>query len=621
MKVEEKLNEVEQQNLSEKMRQLSTNATHEKDPIKIMKEIRDQLEIIPNYLTKQNISFKELMHQVLSSIITTTEKLKNNMDELRKIPILIYKIMVIQTYQYLWKTYFKSGTGQLIVPSETKQKLFYSTTLPIWPKEIKAIVLSNKKDRTNENEICLKFVNNQLNELQRQLKQYQQELNIKANNFQGYTISIQEKLMTYIEPNLNSSLSKKIEHQVELIHYDYHIQALKLEYFQHKPNEYQEIEKQNLSRKMSQLSTSATHEKNPIKIMKEIKDQLEIIPNYLTKQNISFKELMHQVLSSIIRTAEKSNNNIDELRKIAILLYKIMVIQTYQYLWKIYFKSGTGQLIVSSETKQKLFYSTTLPIWPKEIKTIVLSNKKDKTNENEICLKFVNNQLNELQRQLKQYRQELNIKANNFQGYTLSIQEKLMTYIEENLNSSFSKKIEHQVELIHYDYHIRALELEYFQHKPNEYQKQLMKQICQSKYEQETSEQEYEFLNQQIAYYNLPSQSFECSTISHHPSIDSIQNLTIREALMKQFKEVAIQSRIALFNLYLESAEDQREEYKKKHEANVMKINASQHTSNNNEKLSSTFVQLINERCNQIGERIQSIYKFKLENFLSKSNL
>ncbi|CAF1584719.1 unnamed protein product [Rotaria magnacalcarata] len=172
MKVEEKLNEVEQQNLSEKMRQLSTNATHEKDPIKIMKEIRDQLEIIPNYLTKQNISFKELMHQVLSSIITTTEKLKNNMDELRKIPILIYKIMVIQTYQYLWKTYFKSGTGQLIIPSETKQKVSYSTTLPIWPKEIKTIVLSNKKDKTDGNEICLKFVNDHLYALQHQLKQY-----------------------------------------------------------------------------------------------------------------------------------------------------------------------------------------------------------------------------------------------------------------------------------------------------------------------------------------------------------------------------------------------------------------------------------------------------------------
>ncbi|CAF1320918.1 unnamed protein product [Rotaria magnacalcarata] len=382
-----------------------------------------------------------------------------------------------------------------------------------------------------------------------------------------------------------------------------------------------EMEQQNLSRKMSQLSTNATHEKDPTKIMKEIRDQLEIIPNYLTKQNISFKELMHQVLSSIITTTEKLNNNMDEIRKIAILLYKIMVIQTYQYLWKTYFKSGTGQLIIPSETKQKVSYSTTLPIWPKEIKTIVLSNKKDKTNGNEICLKFVNEHLYALQHQLKQYQQELNIKANNFQGYSISIQEKLMTHIEQNLNSSLSKKIEHQVELIHYDYHIQALELEYFQHKPNDYQKQLMKQICQSKYEQETSEQEYEFLKKKIAYYNLPSQSFECSTISRYPLVDSIQNLTVQEALKKQFKEVAMQSRITLFNMYLKSAEDQREEYKKKYEANVTKMDASQYTLTKNEKLSSTLVQLINERCNKISERIQSIYKFKLENFLSKSNL
>ncbi|CAF4587571.1 unnamed protein product, partial [Rotaria magnacalcarata] len=69
------------------------------------------------------------------------------------------------------------------------------------------------------------------------------------------------------------------------------------------------------------------------------------------------------------------------------------------------------------------------------------------------------------------------------------------------------------------------------------------------------------------------------------------------------------------------SAEDQREEYKKKHEASVKKMDASQRTLNENEKLSLTLVQLINARCNKISERIQSIYKFKFENFLSKSNL
>jgi len=145
-----------------------------------------------------------------------------------------------------------------------------------------------------------------------------------------------------------------------------------------------------------------------------------------------------------------------------------------------------------------------------------------------------------------------------------------------------------------------------------------MIQICESKYEQETSEQEYEFLKQQIAFYNLPSQSFECSKIFQHLPIDSIQNLTVRELLMKQLTEVAIQSRNSLFNIYLESAEDQREEYKTKHEANVKKMDASQHTLDNNEKLSSTFIQLIHERCNKISERIRCIYKFKSEYIPSK---
>ena len=61
-----------------------------------------------------------------------------------------------------------------------------------------------------------------------------------------------------------------------------------------------------------------------------------------------------------------------------------------------------------------------------------------------------------------------------------------------------------------------------------------MIQICESKYEQETSEQEYEFLKQQIAFYNLPSQSFECSKIFHHPSIDFIQNLTMNYLILMQ---------------------------------------------------------------------------------------
>jgi hypothetical protein len=127
--------------------------------------------------------------------------------------------------------------GQLIIQQQ-KQLVAYSTNVPIWPKEIKTMLKSKNIDKTNENQIYLNFVNHHLHELDNQLKQFQTELNLKTNHFQGYTLTMQKMIETYLEQNLHC-LHMKIEHEIELIHYDYHIQALKLEYFRHKPNAYQ----------------------------------------------------------------------------------------------------------------------------------------------------------------------------------------------------------------------------------------------------------------------------------------------------------------------------------------------------------------------------------------------
>jgi hypothetical protein len=218
------------------MSQLSTNVINN-EQIQI-KELKIELENIPNYLTKRNQSFKRILYQALSTVTTTTTttttKAKSHnthkMEELRKIAILIYKIMVIQTFNLLWGANLKSGTGQLISPSIKYPS--YSTTVPIWPKEIKNIT------KTNDNEVCLNFVTHHLHELDHHLKEARTELNSKTNHFHGYTITIQKVIETYIDQNLQS-WHMKIEHQIDLIHYDYYIGALKLEYFRRKPNEYQ----------------------------------------------------------------------------------------------------------------------------------------------------------------------------------------------------------------------------------------------------------------------------------------------------------------------------------------------------------------------------------------------
>jgi hypothetical protein len=139
-----------------------------------------------------------------------------------------------------------------------------------------------------------------------------------------------------------------------------------------------------------------------------------------------------------------------------------------------------------------------------------------------------------------------------------------------------------------------------------------MSQVCQSKYAYELTEQEYHLLKQQITYYNLPNQSFECSPIASCPLIDSIQNSTIRQELYKQYKEAAEQSRTDLFNVYLRSAEEQREEYRKKYEDDLKKLSHDHCSSDDKQNVAPIMMQLIKERCNKISERIKCIYKFKL---------
>ncbi|CAF1293754.1 unnamed protein product [Adineta ricciae] len=369
-----------------------------------------------------------------------------------------------------------------------------------------------------------------------------------------------------------------------------------------------------LSQKMSQLSTNTTDTKE-WSLLKEIKVEIDKVPGYLTKRNILFNQMSGQILPQMelemtVDDEQPSTiNNINRLRKIAILIYKILIIQTYQLLWAAYLKSGIGQLIIPSQTK--LPYNTTLPIWPKEIKTMLLANNVEHMNKNETYFNFVTDQLHGLDSYLKQFQTELNVKANNLKGFTLTSQNIIQAYIGKNLQI-FRMEIEHKIELVYYDYHIRALKLEYYQLNPNPFQKQLMIDICQSEYERETAEQELNFLQQQITYSNSSSQSFEYSLIAHDPLIDSIENLDTRQHLYQQYKQVAEQARANLFTFYMKTAKEQRDEYKNKHESNLQKMwNAYRSTSSDNEKISTSMLDLIHQRCMKINERIKCVYKFK----------
>ena len=146
-----------------------------------------------------------------------------------------------------------------------------------------------------------------------------------------------------------------------------------------------------------------------------------------------------------------------------------------------------------------------------------------------------------------------------------------------------------------------------------------MKQLCSSKYALETADQEVLFIQQQINYYNSPSQSSASSSLVHSSAINSIQNPSIRQQFSERYKAIAEHSKATIFSLYLKTAEHQRDECKQRHEADMKKIWSDSRSSSDHEKMPTTLIHLIEQRCNKISERIQCVYRFKVQS-LSPSN-
>lgn len=191
-------------------------------------------------------------------------------------------------------------------------------------------------------------------------------------------------------------------------------------------------------------------------LVKEIDMTINTIPIYLTKHHPPFQQMIRNIQSTIKTTTAipiDPSNNKESIRKIALLIYKIMIIQAYDNLWSVYLKMGQDQ-----------------SIWPQELQQVIVNNNRSmKDIDNQYYLTFIRKQLHILDLKLNECRTQLNILANQFHGYTLQIQTIIKSYIDEHARE-FRMKIEHQIELLHYTYQIRALKLEYLHLCPNQFQ-------------------------------------------------------------------------------------------------------------------------------------------------------
>jgi hypothetical protein len=178
---------------------------------------------------------------ISTAIVTTTTNHSLIKDQLHELCILHYKMKILTLYHSLWTTYWQSGFGQLIQqPSQLSNSMvIYPLNITIWPETIQKKIRSiNKKLKKSQHITALDLVRYHRNQLEAQLRNTQIQWNQKANQLTGYHLQVEQLLQQYIDQHLNK-LQLKIDYEIKLVTYDYHIEAIKQEFHHQNPTDSQ----------------------------------------------------------------------------------------------------------------------------------------------------------------------------------------------------------------------------------------------------------------------------------------------------------------------------------------------------------------------------------------------
>ena len=189
------------------------------------------------------------------------------------------------------------------------------------------------------------------------------------------------------------------------------------------------------------------------------------IPDYLSNMNQSFQTKIYSILPK--------TQNLKKFRSIAISMYKILVIDIFVQLWKVYQQLNMGQLQITSLPIQ-ITNEIHPKICPKEILSLVkqhYKNEHPKTKEEEekLCSKLINDCLCLLHDKSEECRRELRSYACSLSDYTPEVEETIENFVRQGL-IYLRSEIDCQIALFHYYYADKILQQQYLSQNPTDTQ-------------------------------------------------------------------------------------------------------------------------------------------------------
>ncbi|CAF2064739.1 unnamed protein product, partial [Rotaria magnacalcarata] len=312
--------------------------------------------------------------------------------------------------------------------------------------------------------------------------------------------------------------------------------------------------------------------------------------------NESFKETIHAIRPKI------SQNHLEELRHVAILMYKMLLLEKLQTLWITYRKSGMGEMQQTRSTMD-----VGLKIWPFEIRSRIKHVKNANITDDEKCQLFVDHCQKKLNDQNEIYRNQLRYRTSHVMDYTSAMELTIENFVKQGF---MYQRIDYdcRIALVQYHYVDEILKRQYWIENPNENQIQLFKRFCKLKYEEAITKYHFNSLKQCIPVH-LALNSFQNQLVGKPSIIDSIQDITVRKKLSKHYIEVAEQAKADIMILARDTAEGQMRQYQKQYNMEMNQVWQHEKMLPLVQRLTPTMIHLMEKRLANIDARLEFIYK------------
>ena len=331
---------------------------------------------------------------------------------------------------------------------------------------------------------------------------------------------------------------------------------------------------------------------------------------------------------------EKTANfiHLEQLREIALLMYRIGCVKIDQALWTAYLRSGTGQFKFlstqkDSEQQQQTTTTTTSAtdrpsIWPETVKTKMIAQGHTTVTDtkqitDDACLDYVQRVLQKFQNQIGVYQNQLKQQKKHLgNGWTNEIERAVIKFVQQYCILFYQIPTEQEISSVEYSYVDRLIQMKYDLENPNYYQRELFTSLTRSKFKKEQTKMDVAVLKQRLLHNYLPT-LFDSLDISSALSIHTIQEEVTRQRVRNRYEKVLQHTNSEMMLIAMAVAEARMNEAQKKFDRERSTMKEDQQSSATYKKLTPTMFYLLERRFQNNNQRLMRIYKLKLHFFVN----